>query len=167
MPKSTCRFCLFGAGSGLTAAAAAAAAAGISRFRREKGVGWEINAAEHFTRIVACGRAFLCRNAEIVGRNQHLYVADDLYNGKQPNGHENTAAALCVKIAAEPFTDIIRNLITRAAAGTCIANPCREPYGIRYLADRFGQTLSDIGVRRIAAFCVCAGKPFDVAVAAK
>ena len=54
----------------------------------EKFIGREFNAAEQFTGILRAGNTFLMRNTEVIGRNQHLYVALQLYNAEQTDGDQ-------------------------------------------------------------------------------
>lgn len=63
----------------------------VTGARREKFIRGEFDPAEQFTGIIRRRYTFFFGNAEIIGRNHHLHVAYDLYDGKQTDGCEYRA----------------------------------------------------------------------------
>ena len=82
------------AGSSLLHHAASSPVAQIRGAGREKLVGGEFNAPEQLAGIVAGRHAFLFRDTEVVGRNQHLHIAHDLYDDEQADGGVDRIFAL-------------------------------------------------------------------------
>ena len=58
-------------------------AAYVTRLGRTEFICWKIDLSEQFAWIVAGSNALIFGNAEIEGGNQHLYIADDLYDREQ------------------------------------------------------------------------------------
>lgn len=76
----------------------------VIAFRREELVNGETHLLEHIAGVFGIWATFFCRHTEIVDRHQHLYVANQLNDGKDSERyqdhlfgivvHETTAEAL-------------------------------------------------------------------------
>jgi hypothetical protein len=106
----------------------------VGHFGREELIGREVDLAEQLAGIIRCGYALLLRNAEIIGWNQHLYVAFDLNNGKDSDGGVNRlAVAAHTEFAAIAFTNALRNSASRITRIMALTNFCRKADGFRNL----------------------------------
>ena len=123
----------------LAAASAATAAAVVVILRREKLVDRKAHLAEQLTGIVARRAAFLARHTEIVDRHQHLYVTDELDDGKHPDGNQYDLAVMYLaEIAAVAIDDALRDTAASAAAATAaILVPLTGIHGSGAQNDRF------------------------------
>lgn len=96
---------------------AAAAAALVVDLGREELVHGEAHLLEQVAGVVARRAALLGGHAEIVHRHEHLDVAHELYDGEDPDGHEDELAVPSVaEMAAVPFADAVGDVAAAAAA---------------------------------------------------
>ena len=104
----------------------------VRHFRREKLIGWEINAAKQLTGVIRCSHTFLIRDTEIISGYQHLDIALDLYNGKDTNGSINHFTGIFgAEVSSVLFADAFRD-----PAATVTALPILAQ--LRGQADRVG-----------------------------
>ena len=116
------------------AVAAVAATPGFAHLRREEFIRRKFNAAEHIARVVAGGDALLFRDAEVIGRDQHLDVAHNLHNGEHADGDVDIAAGVGLELAAKTLADAVRDAAARvAAAHRTVTDARREADRLRDL----------------------------------
>ena len=139
----------------------------IRDLRREKLIGWEIDAAEQLTGIIRCGHALFIRNAEIISRYQHLDIALNLYNGENTNGGINHfTSVLCAEVSAILFADTLRNPAATITAVPIFTQLRGQSNGIGNLYSGFGQVF-DRSVLAVHMFRGVIGtKDFYIAFAA-
>ena len=109
-------------------------------FGREELIDREAHFTEQITGIVGCRTAaFLAGHAIVVNRYEHLYVANELDNGKDADGNiDDLAVGLIAEVSAVLIADTLRNASASAAAiavaaVTRLAYACGENDWLRYL----------------------------------
>ena len=111
----------------------------VGHFRREKLIGWEINAAKQLTGVIRCSHTFLIRDTEIISGYQHLDIALDLYNGKDTNGSINHFTGIFgAEVSSVLFADTFRDPAATVTALSILAQ-------LRGQADRIGNLYGSLG----------------------
>lgn len=105
-----------------------AAAAQVGGFGREELAGGEVDAPEQLAGVVAGSHALLLRDAEIVGRDQHLHIAHDLDDGEQPDGDVHVVPLRSgIEFPAVSPADALGDpAVGLAAAQRSVAQLCRQ-----------------------------------------
>ena len=147
---------------------AAASVVKIAHSGREKFIGGEVDLTEQLARVVGRGDAFLIRDAEVIGRNQHGYVAYNLYNGKNTDGSVNNFLRIAaIESTVQTLADFFRQAAaTGFAAAARFANSRGKTDRIRNLNNCFGYAQGGNRGTVAAVFGVFGGKHFYVAVTA-
>lgn len=128
-------------------------ASAVRDLRREELVGREVDAAEHCAGIIRCSNAFFLRNAEVIGRNQKLYISDNLDNGEDAECYIYGTIRTKVEFAAETSADAFRNSAAAVAAVVrAVANSGGEA---DRLCDLAGCLREYIGVVLRIQFILC------------
>ena len=119
-------------------------AATVSGFRREKFICWEFNPLEKLARIIGCGDTFFFGNAEVVGRNEHLYIAHNLDNGEQSDCHiHSTRLHAGIKVSSIPTANAFRDPATGFGMARAVAQACGKTNGFGNLYGGFWEYLAD------------------------
>ena len=119
----------------------------VRHFRREKLIGWEINAAKQLTGVIRCSHTFLIRDTEIISGYQHLDIALDLYNGKDTNGSINHFTGIFgAEVSSVLFADAFRDTAAALAGRRRITQAGRKADGTGYLYAGFRQNLPAGGI---------------------
>ena len=89
-------------------------ASASSRIRREELIRGKFDPAEQVTGVLRIGDAFLIRDTEVIGGNQHLYVAHNLHDHKDPQRDQNAAA---LRAGVQFFAEMAADALGDPAAG--------------------------------------------------
>ena len=125
----------------LPVASAIVITATVIHFGWEKLVCWELYAAEQFTWIVGSSNTFLLRNTEIVCRNEHLHIADNLNDCEKTDSRKHDTVWIAgFKFAAKVFANAVRNPAAYVAnMRRTVANAGGKTNWLGYLAGSFWQ----------------------------
>ena len=114
--------------------------------------------------------ALLLRNTEVINRNKHLDIADQLDNGKQADGgiyRFLTVLLIDTDLAAQPVTDAGRHAADMLTAVPDLADPGSQGNGIHGLHHALGQVAGGTGLGIIRAVLrILVGEYPDVPLAA-
>lgn len=123
-----------------------ATAAEVSYSGREEFICGEFDVTEHFTGVVRRGYTFFLGHTEIIGRNQHLHIANNLHDGEKADGHKYAATPRRFEAAAITFADAFRDTTAALAGRRRITQAGRKADGTGYLYAGFRQNLPAGGI---------------------
>ena len=87
---------------------------------REEFVHGEAHFAEQVTGVVGGGTALLAGQAVVVHRDQHLYVAYQLYDGEDTHGDIDDALAVVGEVSTVGRADVFGNVPTATTAAAAL-----------------------------------------------
>ena len=139
----------------------------VRHFRREKLIGWEINAAKQLTGVIRCSHTFLIRDTEIISGYQHLDIAYNLHDGEQADGGiYNARFCAGVELTTVPAADTFGDPAADVRMAGAVAQAGGKTDRLRNLYGSFRQNLAYGGLLIEIIQLVVRAEHLDIAFAA-
>ncbi len=141
----------------------------LSGTRRKELVGGEVKAVKELAGVVGGGDAFFLREAEVVGRHEHLDVALELDDGKNAERDVDVVGGVEeLELAAKPSANALRDMAIQAAAIIAFAtNLCGQANWLSDLHSGLGKISKRCRVEVQVVVALAGVKNLDFAVAAE